>query len=185
LTRAYLLEFPPNHNQKQFASWFRKRKGKQRLKRREKETIISFDTSNELSYLDHEDAEKHVGSKVKIYLKKKKQIQGSSLDDNKLIIEAMENSIIYENFKRFIEEAKVIFSTNQKMASRNRQVQEAHALSESEREKAESTKLLKKILKSINIANINEHRTLSLPRIALRNIQKVTAQMLQENQKKT
>jgi hypothetical protein len=69
------------------------------------------------------------------------------------------------------------------MGSRNRQAQEAHALPESEKEKAESTKLLKKILESINIANITEHRTRSLPRIALRSFQKVTDHILQENLK--
>jgi hypothetical protein len=113
---------------------------------------------------------------------KKKQTHDSSLDETKLIIEVMENSIIYENFKRFIEGAKVIFSTNQKKASRNRQVQEAHALPESEKEKAESTKLLKKILKSINITNNTNYRTQSLLTIALSSFQKVTYQTLQANQ---
>jgi hypothetical protein len=106
LIRVYLLELSPNYKQKRFVSWFLRRKGRPRLKQKEQETIISFEKDNESNYSNHEVEEKHVDSNGKTYLKKKQQIQGSSSIQNMLIREVMENSIVYKNFKKFIEEAK-------------------------------------------------------------------------------
>jgi hypothetical protein len=52
LIRIYLVELSPNHKQKRFVSWFRRRKSRPRLKQKERETILSFDKGNELNYLN-------------------------------------------------------------------------------------------------------------------------------------
>jgi hypothetical protein len=156
LIRAYLLELSPNQKQRQFVSWYWKRKGSQRRKQIRKETRELKDRGNELNYSNHGEEEKNAVYNGKIYSKKMLQIQDSSL----LFSEKIENSEVYKKFKIYIREANRILSTSQKKASRNRHLKEAKALLEIDEEKVEIIDLLQKILNTIRSSKSSRTHTL-------------------------
>jgi FAD synthase len=90
----------------------------------------------------------------------------SGQDSSLWVTKTIGSSDIYKEFKIYIEEANRIFSTEQKKASRDRQVKEAKALPEAEMEKVEIINLLQRILKTINM--LEGSRTQSLLRKILR-----------------
>jgi hypothetical protein len=144
LAEVYLADLLPNHKQQRFVSWYWKRKGRQRWKRRERGTIRSFGRDIELSYLNHEGEENNGTNNGRSHFEML-QTQGSSF----LIEGKKENSIVYENFKIYIREASRIFNSNQKKASRNRHLKEAKALPEAEMREVEIIYFLGEILKAV------------------------------------
>jgi hypothetical protein len=155
LIEAYLSELLPNHKQQRFVSWYWKRKGKQKWRRKEKETIESSGRDNESNYSNHEEGENNAIYSEKIY-SEKLQAQGSSL----LFRTVKENSKIYKKFKIYIREAYRIFSTSQRKASRDRHLKEAKALLETDMEKVGMIYFLREILKAINSSKGSRTRSL-------------------------
>jgi phosphorylcholine metabolism protein LicD len=148
LLQAYLFELTPSRKQKRFVFLFRRRKGKPRLKQKERQLLN--ERNNEINYSNHSEAHKSYDNNGKNG-KNQERIQGSLLDANIVIKKVPKNSIIYKYFKRFIREALRISSTNQKKASSDRHKKEAVTLVEADKERFGIIKLLKKILKSQQI----------------------------------
>jgi hypothetical protein len=182
LLQVYIFYLAPSRKQKQFAFLFPRRKGKQRLKRREKENPISYETSTELDYSNHLREEILYDSNEKTYKKSQEQIQGSSSKFRENLQGKDFNSEVYKEFKKTVEEALEFSSTQQWKASSDRQYIEAKALLETEKERNHSIYFLRKILKSTESTKNYIIRTLNFIRKSQRRTRNQLSNDRQKNQ---
>jgi hypothetical protein len=178
LLQSYLFELASSRNQKQFVFLFSRRKGKQRLKQKEKRRPRSYETNTELSYSNHAKEEKPYDNNEEIY--KKNQVEIRSSTSSKIRRNVYESSsyeqisIFYKYFKKTVVESLEFSSIQQWRASRNRQYNEAYALLEAEEERTRHISYLRKILKSARSAKRKSYRTMDLFRKVQRNPKYIT-----------
>jgi hypothetical protein len=132
LLQVYLFEKAPSRKQKRFVFLFRKRKGRQRLKQRERKTSNIIWGNADSNYSNHPIEEKFYSSNEKTCKKSQEQIQGSSFKIEESLQGKFYNSIVYKEFKKTIREAIEISTTKQWKVPSDRKYKETYALLEAE-----------------------------------------------------